>query len=79
MATNLAVNESENMESNFKLKNEVQQITDETGLLALNAVLEAARIGEAGQDFVDEVRQLLLTSNKINDEIKSYFTSSQSK
>ncbi|MBL1141048.1 MAG: hypothetical protein HND53_03370 [Proteobacteria bacterium] len=69
MATNLAVDELIEKDSYYKILNEVRQITDETGLLALNAVFEAARIGETGRDFADEVRQLSLISNKLKNEL----------
>ena len=70
------------MESFFKFLDEVKQIADQTNLLALNAAIEAARAGEAGRGFAvvaDEVRNLSLTSNKLNNEIKDCVTSAQQK
>lgn len=70
------------MESIFKFLDEVKQIADQTNLLALNAAIEAARAGEAGRGFAvvaDEVRNLSITSNKLNNEIKGCVTSAQSK
>ena len=70
------------MESIFKFLDEVKQIADQTNLLALNAAIEAARAGEAGRGFAvvaDEVRNLSITSNKLNNEIKGCVTSAQMK
>jgi len=77
MATIHAVDDSIEAGSNFEFLDEVKQIAEQTNLLALNAVLEAARLGEAGRDFAEEIIQLSLISNNINNEIEHCVASSQ--
>jgi len=71
-AANKVHDMSKHMDVMFDLLDHVKYIADQTGLLALNASIEAARAGQFGRGFAvvaNEVRNLADKSSDLNEQI----------
>ena len=80
-ATEVVATLSDASQAIGKIVSLIQDIAEQTNLLALNATIEAARAGEAGKGFAvvaSEVKELASQTGKATDEISSQINSIQS-
>lgn len=63
-------NITENIDSYSKIMTDIQNISEQTHILAINASIEAARVGEAGKGFSIVASEVRVLAQKSNDTVQ---------